>query len=78
LIFNLTGDTHILFQLMAGMGLLLSLMTCVNLCQELDLEKRNIFLFPLGAVVMAGIMINSMFQCLIKREVEWRGRKYAA
>ena len=49
----------------------------VHLCDELRLHRRNTLLFPLGAFVMSAIMINSMLQVLVKKETEWRGRKYS-
>ena len=36
------------------------------LCSELRLSRWNAFLFPLGAVIMAGIMLNSMRHVLVK------------
>ena len=58
------------------LGLLLTLITGLVLCHELNLEKRNVFLFPLGAIVMAIIMINSMVQVVFLRRAKWRGRIY--
>ena len=55
-------------------ALFLSLMTGIGLCGELQLEKRYVFLFPLGALVMSALMINSMVQALFKGRGEWRGR----
>lgn len=45
-------------------------------CGELGLSRWNAFLFPLGAVIMIGIMLNSMRHILVKGQTEWRGRKY--
>jgi len=58
------------------LGLALSLATGLGLCHELGLERKNIFLFPLGAIVMVLIMFSSMVQTLLLRRTEWRGRIY--
>jgi len=58
------------------LGLALSLVTGLGLCYELGLERKNVFLFPLGAIVMVVIMLNSMVQTLLLRRTEWRGRIY--
>jgi len=57
-------------------GLLLVLLTELALCEELQLEKRYAFLFPLGAVILSAILINSMWQVLVRGRSEWRGRTY--
>ena len=57
-------------------GLLLVLLTELALCEELQLEKRYAFLFPLGAVILSAILINSMWQVLFRGRSEWRGRTY--
>lgn len=71
------------YNLMAGRQFLLSfaalllvLITGIHLCEELRLEKRNVLLFPLGAIVMSVVMLNSMLQILLKGRAEWRGRHY--
>ena len=58
------------------LGLGLSLAAGLGLCHELGLERKNVFLFPLGAIVMVVIMFNSMVQTLLLRRTEWRGRIY--
>ena len=58
------------------LGLALSLVTGLGLCHELGLERKNVFLFPLGAIVMVVIMFSSMVQTLLLRRTEWRGRIY--
>ena len=58
------------------LGLALSLVTGLGLCHELGLERKNVFLFPLGAIVMVVIMLSSMVQSLLLRRTEWRGRVY--
>jgi len=62
---------------MAGTGLAMVVVTQAALCHELKLEKRYLFLFPLGALVMAAIMINSMIQVRFRGGSEWRGRTYS-
>ena len=57
-------------------GLALSLATGLGLCHELGLKRKNVFLFPLGAIVMVVIMFSSMVQTLLLRRTEWRGRIY--
>jgi len=64
------------WQVMALAGLGLVLITKLTLCHELNLEKRYALLFPLGALVMAAIMINSMIHILYRGQTEWRGRTY--
>ena len=46
-------------------------------CDELGLHRNTAVLFPLGALVMAAIMANSMFQTLVRKKTEWRGRVYS-
>jgi hypothetical protein len=53
------------------------LITKLTLCHELNLERRYAFLFPLGALVVTAIMINSMIQVLLRGQAEWRGRTYS-
>ena len=48
----------------------------IKTCDELGLARINACLFPIGAVVMAAIMINSMIQVLVFSRTEWRGRVY--
>ena len=45
-------------------------------CDELGLHRNTSVLFPLGAVIMAAIMANSMFHTLVRKKTEWRGRVY--
>ena len=49
----------------------------IKTCDELGLARINACLFPIGAVVMAAIMINSMIQVLVFSRTEWRGRVYS-
>ena len=57
-------------------GLALSLIAGLGLCRELALERKNVILFPLGAIVMVVIMLNSMVQTFLLGRTEWRGRTY--
>jgi hypothetical protein len=57
-------------------GLVMTLVAGMVLCHQLDLDKRSVFLFPLGVVVMSAIMINSMVQVIFLGKTEWRGRIY--
>lgn len=70
-------QTSLWGQLPALAGLALVLISKATLCHELHLPKRNLFLFPLGALVMAAIMINSMVHILFRGHSEWRGRTYS-
>ncbi|MFQ5451437.1 MAG: glycosyltransferase [Nitrospinaceae bacterium] len=58
-------------------ALLLNLGAGTGLCDELKLRRANALLFPLGAVIMAAIMLNSMAQVLVRGQTEWRGRTYS-
>jgi chlorobactene glucosyltransferase len=49
----------------------------IKTCDELGLARINACLFPIGAVVMAAIMISSMIQVLVFSRTEWRGRVYS-
>lgn len=64
-------------QIMGLAGLFLVLVTKAAVCYELKLKMRTLFLFPLGALVMAAIMINSMIQVKFRGGSEWRGRIYS-
>ena len=73
---HLWRGSDLVWQAMALTGLGLVLITKWALCHELNLEKRYALLFPLGALVMAAIMINSMIQVLFRGQAVWRGRTY--
>ena len=75
---NIFAETGIMATGIALTTLFLTLATSIQLCVELRIHRRYAFLFPLGAFIMAAIMLNSMFQVLIKKQTEWRGRKYSA
>ena len=49
----------------------------IKTCDELGLGRINACLFPIGAIVMTAIMINSMIQVLVFSRTEWRGRVYS-
>ena len=69
-----TGPVWISISLL---GLCLVLFSGTFLCHELRLPKSNVFLFPLGALVMSAVMINSMVHILFGKRAEWRGRTYS-
>ena len=73
---NLWIGVEIVWVGVSLLGLMLTLITGLGLCHELNLEKRNVFLLPLGAIVMVAIMLNSMAQTLFLGRTEWRGRTY--
>lgn len=74
LIYNMMSGGS--FQILALAAFLLTVITGTTLCGELRLEKKYVFLFPLGALVMSAVMLNSMIQILFKGRTEWRGRFY--
>ena len=57
-------------------GVVLVAMACCKTCDELKLKRNTAVLFPFGALIMAGIMANSMFQTLVRKKTQWRGRVY--
>ena len=73
---NLWLGTGSLWLGISLLGPALSLAAGLGLCHELGLERKNVFLFPLGAIVMVVIMFNSMVQTLLLERIEWRGRTY--
>ena len=73
---NLWMGTGNLWLGISLLGPALSLAAGLGLCHELGLERKNVFLFPLGAIVMVVIMFNSMVQTLLLERTEWRGRIY--
>ena len=58
-------------------GVIMVSAATIKTCDELGLARINACLFPIGAVVMAAIMINSMIQVLVFSHTEWRGRVYS-
>lgn len=75
--YHLWTGSGLVWQAMVLAGLGLVLITKWTLCHELNLGKRYALLFPLGALVMAAIMINSMIHILYRGQAEWRGRTYS-
>lgn len=61
---------------LACVGLSMVIAAGMALCHHLRLAKWNLFLFPLGAVIMGAIMLNSMIQITWRQQTEWRGRIY--
>jgi hypothetical protein len=58
-------------------GVIMVSATTITTCDELGLNRLNACLFPIGALVMASIMINSMIHIVIFSRIEWRGRVYS-
>jgi chlorobactene glucosyltransferase len=58
-------------------GVIMVSAATIKTCDELGLARINACLFPIGAVVMGAIMINSMIQVLVFSRTEWRGRVYS-
>ncbi|MBC8282997.1 MAG: glycosyltransferase [Nitrospinae bacterium] len=61
---------------MALAGVVLVSSAAWKTCDELGLSRNTAALFPLGAVIMAAIMTNSMFHTLVRKKTKWRGRVY--
>ena len=57
-------------------GVVLVVAACCKTCDELKLKRSTAVLFPLGALIMAAIMANSMFHTLVRKKTQWRGRVY--
>ena len=57
-------------------GVVLVAAACCKTCDELKLKRITAALFPLGALIMAAIMANSMFHTLVRKKTQWRGRIY--
>ena len=74
---NVVAGTGILWTGLSLLGVVLVFAATIKTCDELGLGRKNACLFPIGAVVMAAIMINSMIQILIFSRTEWRGRVYS-
>jgi chlorobactene glucosyltransferase len=66
-----------LWIVMALVGVVLVSATFYKTCDEMELHKNNAILFPMGALVMAAIMANSMFHTLVRKKTKWRGRVYS-
>jgi chlorobactene glucosyltransferase len=74
---NLIAGTGAFWVSLSILGVIMVSVAKIKCCDELGLERKNACLFPLGAVVMAAIMINSMIQVLVFSRTEWRGRTYS-
>ena len=61
---------------MAMLGVILVSAAAYKTCDEMGLHRNNAVLFPMGALVMAAIMANSMFHTLVRKKTKWRGRVY--
>ena len=61
---------------MAMVGVVLVSAAAYKTCDEMGLRRNNAVLFPIGALVMAAIMANSMFHTLVRKKTKWRGRVY--
>jgi chlorobactene glucosyltransferase len=73
---HLWMDSPQMWQGLALAGLAMVWISQSILCYELKLKQHYAMLFPLGALVMAAIMINSMIHVLYRGQAEWRGRTY--
>jgi chlorobactene glucosyltransferase len=73
---NLWIGAESLWIVLSMLSLTMSLVAGLGLCYELGLERKNVFLFPLGAIVMVVIILNSMMHTLLLGRTEWRGRTY--
>lgn len=78
LIFHAAADSEAWLQSLATVALLVMLFSEVSLCEELGMSGWNVWLLPLGGVVVSGILINSMIHVLFKKQSMWRGRRYAS
>ena len=74
---HLVQDSGFVGPALAWSGLGLVLITEYVLCHEVNLEKRYLLLFPLGGLMVAMIMINSMIHVWFRGQAEWRGRTYS-
>ncbi len=70
-------ESDLWLKLMGLAGLFMVLVSEATLCYELKLKMHTLLLFPLGALVVAAIMINSMIQVTFRGGSEWRGRIYS-
>ncbi|MED5353229.1 MAG: glycosyltransferase [Nitrospinota bacterium] len=62
---------------MALVGVVLVSAAAYKTCDEMGLHRNNAVFFPMGALVMAAIMANSMFHTLVRKKTKWRGRVYS-
>jgi chlorobactene glucosyltransferase len=73
---NIFLQTGWLWVGMAIAGVVMVTAAAYKTCDELGLHRNTSALFPLGAIVMAAIMLNSMLHTLVRKKTEWRGRIY--
>ena len=66
-----------LWIVMALVGVVLVSAAFYKTCDEMELQRNNAVLFPIGALVMVAIMANSMFHTLVRKKTKWRGRVYS-
>ena len=66
-----------LWIVMALMGVVLVSAAFYKTCDEMELQRNNAVLFPIGALVMVAIMANSMYHSLVRKRTKWRGRVYS-
>lgn len=74
---NVVTGAGMLWMGLSLFGVIMVSAATITVCDELGLHRINACLFPIGAVVMAAIMINSMIQILVFSRAEWRGRVYS-
>ena len=77
LIWNLVEGTGLVWIGLSLFGVSMVSAAKIKTCDEMGLNRLNACLFPIGAVVMAVIMLNSMVQTLFFSRTEWRGRVYS-
>ncbi len=73
---NIYWQTGWLWVGMALAGVVMVSAAGYKTCDELGLHRNTACLFPIGALVFAAIMANSMFHTLVRSQTEWRGRVY--
>ncbi len=75
--YHLMMASHWMLTFLSFAGLALVWLTGMGLCEELGLRRSTQFLFFLGGLMTAAIIINSMVFILWTGSSEWRGRTYA-
>mgnify|MGYP006420180747 CR=1 FL=1 len=78
LAWNMIAGTDVWWCGFSLLGVIMVIVAKIKTCDELGLERKNACFFPIGAMVMAAIMINSMIEVLFYSRTEWRGRTYSA
>ena len=74
---NVVAGTGLFWSGLSLLGVIMVSAATIKTCDELGLNRINACLFPIGAVVMAAIMINSMIETLFFSRTKWRGRVYS-